>query len=79
MLGELVGNCSWKSKLASVAPPLSAAAIVSSNRRIPDAAPSVPLHGSQVQLRLLNEQSSNSDNHLAAKSMRFAYEIKKLM
>ncbi|KAE9416751.1 hypothetical protein Angca_008397 [Angiostrongylus cantonensis] len=34
---------------------------------------------SHVQLRLLNEQSSNSDNHLTTKSMRFAYEVKKLM
>uniref|UniRef100_A0A7I4YWM4 BK channel n=2 Tax=Trichostrongylidae TaxID=6315 RepID=A0A7I4YWM4_HAECO len=48
------------------------------SRHVPEP-PSVPHHGSQVQLRLLNEQSSNSDNHLAAKSMRFAYEIKKLM
>ncbi|EYC37688.1 hypothetical protein Y032_0772g2228 [Ancylostoma ceylanicum] len=49
-----------------------------SSRHVVDP-PAIPQHGSQVQLRLLNEQSSNSDNHLAAKSMRFAYEIKKLM
>ncbi|KAK6048209.1 hypothetical protein COOONC_14286 [Cooperia oncophora] len=58
--------------------PKNSMVMVVASRHVPDP-PTVPLHGSQVQLRLLNEQSSNSDNHLAAKSMRFAYEIKKLM
>ncbi|CAB3396776.1 unnamed protein product [Caenorhabditis bovis] len=35
--------------------------------------------GPQVQLRLINQQSSTSDTHLNTKSLRFAYEIKKLM
>ncbi|CAI4223380.1 unnamed protein product [Auanema sp. JU1783] len=43
------------------------------------APPQIPQHGPQAQLRMLSEQSSTSDNHLASKSMRFAYEIKKLM
>ncbi|CAI2352438.1 unnamed protein product [Caenorhabditis sp. 36 PRJEB53466] len=35
--------------------------------------------GQQIQLRLINQQSSTSDTHLNTKSLRFAYEIKKLM
>ncbi|CAJ0939362.1 unnamed protein product, partial [Mesorhabditis belari] len=35
--------------------------------------------GSQVQLRMVNDVSSQSDHHLMGKSMRVAYEIKKLM
>ncbi|CCG28229.1 BK channel [Caenorhabditis elegans] len=35
--------------------------------------------GQQVQLRMINQQSSTSDTHLNTKSLRFAYEIKKLM
>ncbi|VDO55817.1 unnamed protein product [Haemonchus placei] len=71
------GSCNEASDLFKLI--LVGALIISvASRHVPEP-PSVPHHGSQVQLRLLNEQSSNSDNHLAAKSMRFAYEIKKLM
>ncbi|CAJ0582552.1 unnamed protein product, partial [Mesorhabditis spiculigera] len=38
-----------------------------------------PFGGSQVQLRMVTEASSQSDNQLNAKTMRVAYEIKKLM
>ncbi|WKY13573.1 hypothetical protein Q1695_004425 [Nippostrongylus brasiliensis] len=75
----LIKKCKCKN-LALFRRSTKPSAIRVSSRHVAEAAPSVAQHGgSQVQLRLLNEQSSNSDNHLAAKSMRFAYEIKKLM